>query len=160
MVTVIVNHRVNIASSVNETAAHVYHTLLPAAQSLDLALTGFGRSHTPSGSARGHVYLSEAYERGHGPAPISSTDLGNEAWKVLAGTARGVWASRTEVSADGSVVELDKEEELIMSPFMGTGVSPHPYWLNPGIAKLKSGRTPIRGGIGTSPGTFTDGNFS
>jgi Gly-Xaa carboxypeptidase len=120
-----VNHRVNIASSTEETAEHIYNTLLPAAKSLNLAITGFGESHIPSKTPRGHIFLSEAYEHGHGPAPISPTDLGTEAWKVLAGTARGMWASRPEVSEDGSIMQLDEEDELVMTPYMGTGVSLH-----------------------------------
>ncbi len=123
VVTVMVNHRVNIASSVEETASHVYDTLLPLAKTLNLAISGFGESHTPSSTARGHIHLSEAYEHGHGPAPISPTDLGTEAWKVLAGTSRGMWASRPEVSEDGRVVQLEEEDELVMAPYMGTGVS-------------------------------------
>ena len=122
VVTVIVNHRVNIASSVDETAQHVWDTLLPVAKTYNLAMSGFDQSFTPE-SAAGHIYLSEAYEHGHGPAPISPTDLGKAAWRAFAGTARGVWASRPEVSEDGRVVDLNEEDELIMAPYMSTGVS-------------------------------------
>lgn len=40
----------------------------------------------------------------------------------MAGTARGMWASRKEVSEDGKIVELEAGDDLIMAPFMSTGV--------------------------------------
>lgn len=92
-----------------------------------------GRSFTPKSAHaarnQGHITLSSAFEVGHGPAPISPTDLGSAAWRVLAGTSRGVWASRPAVSKDGSLVHLDEKDELVMSPFMSTGnTDTRRYW--------------------------------
>ena len=111
-------------------------------------MIGFGKSYNPSGNAKGHIYLSEAFEHGHGPAPISPTRLETEAWKVLAGTSRGVWASRPGVSEDGRIVKLDEKDELVMAPYMGTGVSIMYPLQHRAQSVMLLYRTPILEGIG------------
>ncbi|WVQ80719.1 hypothetical protein IAT38_002824 [Cryptococcus sp. DSM 104549] len=131
VVTVISNYRIDISSSVSAVTSRLFHTLLPVAASLSLSLSGFDHSYTPppSTTTRAHVSLSPAFENGLEPAPISPTDLGTPAWKILAGTSRGVWASRKAVSDDGRVVELDEQESLVMAPGMGTGnTDTRRYW--------------------------------
>lgn len=124
VVTTIVNHRIDVSSSVDETTEHVFATLKPVAEKLGLSMEGYGKKYTPAGGkAAGHIALSDAFEDGLDPAPISSTSLDNAAWRVLAGTSRGVWASRPEVSKDGKMVDLPSGEDLIMAPYMSTGVS-------------------------------------
>lgn len=123
MVTTIINHRIGIASKVPDVTSHIYHTLLPIAKQYHLAITGLGFTYTPKDAVKGHIFIDEAYEHGHDPAPISPTDLATPAWRLLAGTSRGVWASRPEVSEDGRVVELKEGGDLVMAPFMSTGVS-------------------------------------
>ena len=116
-----INHRVNIHSSIDDVKQHVVSTLKPVAKEFDLAIAGWG-DYTPKGGVRGTVYLSDAYEIPHGPAPITPTGLDSAAWRVFAGTSRGMWASRAEVSEDGRVMQLEEDDELVMAPFMGTGV--------------------------------------
>ncbi|GFZ45301.1 hypothetical protein JCM24511_03027 [Saitozyma sp. JCM 24511] len=129
VVTVIVNHRINIASTPSDVISHIFNTILPVAKDLGLGISGLGQSYTPKGTLRGHIILGDAFEPAHEPAPISPTDLGTAAWRVLAGTSRGVWASRPEVSKDGKMVDLPEKEELIMAPYMGTGnTDTRRYW--------------------------------
>ena len=117
-----INHRVNIHSSIDDIRQHVVQTLQPVAEEYNLGISGWGAHIHPSGESKGTLYLSDAFEIPHGPAPITPTDLGNAAWRVFAGTSRGMWASREEVSEDGRVVDLSEADELILAPFMGTGV--------------------------------------
>jgi hypothetical protein len=124
VVTTLINHRVNIASSISDVVTHIWETLLPVAKEYNLAMSGLGMSFTPEKGAKGQIYLSQAFEKGHEHAPLTPTDLGTAAWRLVAGTSRGMWASRREVSPDGRLVELKEEDELIMAPYMSTGVSP------------------------------------
>ncbi|ORY31378.1 hypothetical protein BCR39DRAFT_526354 [Naematelia encephala] len=128
VVTTIINHRVDIASQVSDVTKHIYDTILPIADEFHLAITGLGFEYTPKAS-RGHIFIGPAYDEGLGPAPISPTDLDTAAWRWLAGTSRGVWASRPEVSEDGRMIDLKPADELIMSPYMSTGnTDTRRYW--------------------------------
>ncbi|KAK8858509.1 hypothetical protein IAR55_002736 [Kwoniella newhampshirensis] len=131
VVTTIVNYRIDVASTVKELSDRIFSILQPKAEELDLSISGLGHSWSPPSDTfvRGSVSLTPAFEAGLNPAPISPTDLGSPAWRVLAGTSRGVWASRPEVSADGEMVQLEDEEALIMAPFMSTGnTDTRRYW--------------------------------
>lgn len=116
VVTFIVNHRINIP--IAELKKRVFHTLLPVAKEYNLALEGFGFSHSPKHSS-GTVFISGAdFSDELEPSPISSSASDDPAWRLLAGTARGVWASRQ-----------GKKDELIMSPFYGAGnTDTRRYW--------------------------------
>ncbi|KAL7423235.1 hypothetical protein Q5752_002535 [Cryptotrichosporon argae] len=129
VVTTIVNHRLDLASSIAELNARIFDTLLPVAKDLDLALEGYGRSYVPEHKA-GTVYLGGCdFAEDLEPAPISPSSIDSPAWRLLAGTARGTWASRKSVSEDGSVVVLAEDEELIMAPSIMTGnTDTRRYW--------------------------------
>ncbi|WVQ96848.1 hypothetical protein IAU59_003955 [Kwoniella sp. CBS 9459] len=134
VVSFIVNNRIDVASSVSELESQIYSVLLPRAQALNLSISGFGQSWSPSSfgavEARGHVQLDSANGKGGlEPAPITPTGLGVGAWELLAGTSRGVWASRPEVSEDGRIAELGEGEDLTFAPYLGTGnTDTSKYW--------------------------------
>ncbi|ORY30169.1 putative carboxypeptidase s precursor [Naematelia encephala] len=130
VVTVVVNHRIDVASSVEELHEQIFATLLPTVKEYKLSLDGFGRSFTPTEKAAGHVSLTGAFgDNTLNPAPISPTDMGSAAWRLLAGTSRGMWASRPEVSTNGEIVELAVGDDLVMAPFMATGnTDTNRYW--------------------------------
>ena len=121
----VVNHRVNVASNAAELEAQTVHTLLSVAKDYNLSLIDFSGKTVHHGNPTTKVTLENAYGYYTDPAPISPTDASdpNSAWTVMASTARGMWASRPSVSQDGTMVELKQGEDLIMAPFMSTGVS-------------------------------------
>ncbi|ORY35808.1 putative carboxypeptidase s precursor [Naematelia encephala] len=130
-VRAVVNHRVNVASDHAELESRTIHTLLPVASKLNLTLIDFKGKVVHDGNPTSRVILSEAFGYYTDPAPISPTDSTDEdsAYTVMASTARGMWASRRDVSPDGSIVQLDEEDELIMAPFMSTGnTDTRRYW--------------------------------
>ena len=97
----------------------------PVAKEYNLAIAGWeDYNFSPSDKPWGVIHLKDAFEISHGPAPITPTTLETPAWRVFAGTGRGMWASRAEISEDGSMVDLAGDEEMIFAPFMGTGVGP------------------------------------
>ena len=118
------NHRVNVASNHAELEARTVHTLLPVAKAYNLTLIDFSGEPRHHGNPNAKVILTNAYGYYTDPAPISPTDQrdSNSAYTVLASTARGMWASRREVSADGEMVSLAPGDDLVMAPFMSTGV--------------------------------------
>ena len=99
-----------------------FNVLKGLAKEYSLTLTAWDKEYTPEAS-KGQIIVSSAYDPGLDPAPISPTDVSVAGWKLFAGTNRGMWASRPEVSQDGSVVDLPEGEDLVMAPFMSSGVS-------------------------------------
>jgi hypothetical protein len=99
------------------------------AAELDLVIEGYGRRHEPEGKPKGTVHLGDCgFSEDLEPAPISPSDASSLAWRMLAGTSRGVWASRRGVG-DGQIATLAEHEELVMAPFMMTGnTDTRRYW--------------------------------
>lgn len=123
-VKAIVNHRVNVDSNAAELQTQTVHTLMAIIKSYNLTLVDFTGKVHHRGNPTTKVTLENAYGYYTDPAPISPTDATDpdSAWTVMAGTARGMWASRAEVSEDGAIVELEEGKDLVMAPFMSTGV--------------------------------------
>lgn len=130
VVSTFVNYRIDVGSSVAELQQRIFDTLLPTAKEFDLALVGFGRSFKPKHTAVGTVTLdTPAWGEDLEPAPISPTNVESPAWRMLAGTARAIWASRADVSPDGTVANLSSTDDLIMAPYMMTGnTDTRRYW--------------------------------
>jgi Gly-Xaa carboxypeptidase len=130
VVSTFVNYRIDVGSSVAELQQRIFDTLLPTAKEFDLALVGFGRSFKPKHTAVGTVTLdTPAWGEDLEPAPISPTNVESPAWRMLAGTARAIWASRPDVSPDGTVANLSSTDDLIMAPYMMTGnTDTRRYW--------------------------------
>lgn len=123
-VRAVVNHRVDITSDHTKLQAEIIHTLLPVIKTYNLTLIDFEGKTVYTGSPTSKVILDQAFGEYTDPAPLSPTDATDpdSAWTVMAGTARGMWASRSKVSQDGRMVELGPGEDLVMAPFMSTGV--------------------------------------
>ncbi len=126
---------------------------MPVVKACNLTLIDFSGKPAYHGNPDAKVILSNAFGYYTDPAPISPTDATDldSAYTVMASTARGMWASRPEVSEDGEIVELGPGEVLVMAPFMSTGVRV----LLRCLASADSRRTPTRGGTGILPGIST-----
>lgn len=124
-VKAVVNHRVNLDSNAAELEQQTIKTLLPVVKSYNLTLVGFDGKTVFHGAPFSKVILNSAYGYYTDPSPRSPTDASDpkSAYTILASTARGMWASRKAVSADGEIVELESGKDLVMAPFMSTGVS-------------------------------------
>ena len=104
---------------------------MPVAKAFNLTVVGFDGSILAEGIPTSKVILSNAFGYYTDPSPISPTDASDpdSSWTVMAGTARGMWASRTAVSPDGTIVDLEPGKDLVMSPFMSTGnTDTRRYW--------------------------------
>ncbi|WWD03733.1 hypothetical protein V865_001789 [Kwoniella europaea PYCC6329] len=147
-VKAIINHRINVLSDHVELQSRIESLLLPIAETYNLTLNGFDGTTVFSGSPNSKVDLDLAFGYFTDPAPHSPVTLDDPAWNVLAGTSRGVWASRKEVSKDGKIVELDKGKDLVMAPFMSTGNTDTRRYLDltPNIYRYRY--TPMSGGAG------------
>lgn len=78
----------------------------------------------PMMAGAGKVFLAEAFNSSLAPAPISPFTVEHPAWRLLAGTSRGIYASRPNAEE-----ELDAPEELYMAPFYSTGnTDTKRYW--------------------------------
>ncbi|OXH37725.1 Gly-Xaa carboxypeptidase [Cryptococcus neoformans] len=147
-VTAIVNHRVNSLSNHFELQDRTLNLLKPVCEDYNLTLIGFDGETVFDGSPTSKVILDEAFGYYTDPSPHSPVSIEDPAWRVMAGTARGMWASRKEVSEDGKIVELEAGDDLIMAPFMSTGnTDTRRYWdLTPNIYRFRY--TPMAGSGG------------
>ncbi|WWD19722.1 hypothetical protein CI109_104186 [Kwoniella shandongensis] len=147
-VKAVINHRVNVLSNAAELQERTISMLLPIVKQYNLTLIGFDNEVVHSGSPTSKVLLENAYGYYTDPAPHSPVTVEDPSWRVLAGTARGVWASRKEVSEDGKIVELEQGEDLIVAPLMSTGnTDTRRYWdLTRNIYRFRY--TPMKGNAG------------
>ncbi|WVQ75768.1 hypothetical protein IAR50_005399 [Cryptococcus sp. DSM 104548] len=138
-VKAIVNHRVNFLSNHTELQARTIGILKPVCEAYNITLIGFSGETVFSGNPTTRVELDVAFGYYTDPSPHSPVSVEDPAWRVLAGTTRGVWASRAEVSEDGSIVELGPGEDIIMAPLMSTGnTDTRRYWsLTPNIYRYR-----------------------
>ena len=97
---------------------------MPLVKAYNLTLIDFEGKSVHRGNPDAKVTLENSYGPYTDPAPISPTDATDpdSAWTVMQSTARGIWASRRAVSGNGEMVELGSGEDLVMTPFMSTGV--------------------------------------
>ncbi|ORY32180.1 putative carboxypeptidase s precursor [Naematelia encephala] len=121
-----INHRINVESNGAEVEAKLVETLTPLAKTYNLTLTGPDGKDAVTGG-KGRISLSDGGRYGD-PAPISPFDVSDPVWDVLAGTSRGVWASRREISPDGKLLDLEAGKDLVMAPFMSTGNTDTRYY--------------------------------
>ncbi|WVR07608.1 hypothetical protein IAU60_004650 [Kwoniella sp. DSM 27419] len=147
-VKAIINHRVNVLSNHVELQDRIVSILMPVVKSYNLTLVDFDHQTVFEGSPNSKVSLDIAFGYYTDPAPHSPTSLEDPAWRVLAGTTRGVWASRKEVSEDGEIVELAPGKDLVMAPYMSTGNTDTRRYLDltPNIYRYRY--TPMHGGSG------------
>lgn len=140
-VVAIVNHRINLASSVAELQQQITDVITPVASKLNLAVEAFGKEIQPQGHGchfskddhpkAGKVILNVAFNSSLEPAPVSPFTVDSPAWRLLSGTVKGVYATRPGAEeAEGG------NDEIIMAPSISTGVSiyftppPNPFCLN------------------------------
>ncbi|TYJ52125.1 hypothetical protein B9479_007279 [Cryptococcus floricola] len=135
-VSAVVNHRINIASSVAELQSHLIDVLSPIAKKYNLAINAFGKDIQPhgchssasseKGPKAGKIVLAEAFNSALDPAPVSPFTVDSPAWRLLSGTVKGVYATRPEVNGTS---EGEKEKEIYMAPSISTGnTDTKRYW--------------------------------
>ncbi|WVQ72089.1 hypothetical protein IAR50_001634 [Cryptococcus sp. DSM 104548] len=142
-VSAIVNHRINIASSVAELQSHLIDIISPVAAKFNLAIDAFGKDiqtqhrgcHSSSSSSgekgpkAGKIVLAEAFNSSLDPAPVSPFTIESPAWRLLSGTVKGVYATRPGHGVNATVVEEEKEKEIYMAPSISTGnTDTKRYW--------------------------------
>lgn len=112
----VINHRIDVTSSVAEVRQHIYRTLQPVAKKLKLAITGDSPAWdfipaTTANTAKtaGKIVLSDAFDSALEPAPF--TPLEAAPWTLLQGVMRAVW------------------QDLLVAPdVMGGNTDTKSYW--------------------------------
>ncbi|WVO21424.1 uncharacterized protein IAS62_002732 [Cryptococcus decagattii] len=133
-VVAIVNHRINLASSVAELQQQITDVITPVASKLNLAVEAFAKEIQPHGHGchfskddsprAGKVILSVAFNSSLEPAPVSPFTVDSPAWRLLSGTVKGVYATRP-----GAEEAEDGNDEIIMAPSISTGnTDTKRYW--------------------------------
>lgn len=98
-VVAIVNHRINLASSVAELQQQITDVIAPVASKLNLAVEAFGKEiqahghgchfSKDEGPKAGKVILNVAFNSSLDPAPVSPFTVDSPAWRLLSGTVKG-----------------------------------------------------------------------
>ncbi|WVQ95136.1 hypothetical protein IAU59_002230 [Kwoniella sp. CBS 9459] len=133
-VTAIVNHRINVASSVTELQERLVDVLGPVASKLNLQLEAFGKEvqyhgchsdEKSKGPKAGKVILDVAWNSSLEPAPVSPFTVEDPAWRLLSGTVKGVYNTRPEARLNAE----EAKKEIIMAPSISTGnTDTKRYW--------------------------------
>jgi len=111
----VVNHRISVISSVNETKTHVTKLLKPLAKSFNLTYHAFDApSSDKDAPSKGTLTLSD-FNAAHGPAPVTPT-TGKKAapYQLLAGTIKATYKSHRALQAQAS-------HDIVVSPGMPSG---------------------------------------
>ncbi|OCF57639.1 Gly-Xaa carboxypeptidase [Kwoniella mangroviensis CBS 10435] len=124
-VSAVVNHRINIASSVAKLKEHIEAVLAPAATKLNLSIEAFGKKVNLLEGPKAGKVIVDTTKFGLDPAPLSPFTLDDPAWRVFTGTAKGVYATRPEAYIN----EDEAKKEIFTVPALSTGnTDTRQYW--------------------------------
>lgn len=119
VVTAVVDHRVSIESTVDTVQQRMVRTLLPVVKEYKLDFTAWGKTVHEVKESVGKVTLDVAFNGTIETAPVSPFSVETPAWRVLAGTIKGVWSTRLDATGD----------EIYVAPRMSTGnTDTKNYW--------------------------------
>jgi len=120
-VFLVMNHRIDVMSSVVAVQEHVTELVGPIAHGFNLSVDAFGEQFgsIEKGAAFGHLQLSDAWGTGLNPAPVTPT-VGSGPYELLSGTIIG---------ALGSSNRTGYTDKVFVSPGMSTGnTDTRHYW--------------------------------
>ncbi|EGN91720.1 hypothetical protein SERLA73DRAFT_173383 [Serpula lacrymans var. lacrymans S7.3] len=101
----VVNHRISMESSLNETTSRQTDLLRPLASGFNLSYTAFGAFLSePDVPAYGSLNLSYAPGASMDPAPVSPTDGGAAPYDLLSGTIKAAYNSHRDIEGDDNIV--------------------------------------------------------
>ncbi|KIY65075.1 carboxypeptidase S [Cylindrobasidium torrendii FP15055 ss-10] len=120
-VNAVVNHRISILSSVNETRDRDLASIKPVVEGFNLSLTSFGELLTePGAPAKGSVVLSDAFDNALAPAPRTPlTGPESRPYQLLSGTIKSTYNAHRG---------LDDANAISVSPGMSTGNTDTRYY--------------------------------
>jgi Gly-Xaa carboxypeptidase len=124
----IVNHRISVVSSLDEVKAHDTKLLKELAKDFNLTYTAFGSKLTAEGApAKGTLTLSDAFNGGLEPAPVTPSGPDAAPYQLLSGTIKATYNAHR-----GMEPETDA---IIVAPSMMSGnTDTRFYWdLSPHI---------------------------
>lgn len=130
VVTAYINHRISIASSVEQLQERITGVLAPVAKEYNLDFEAFGSNvlvhdddDADKPKAAGKLTIGTAWNSTLNPAPVSPYTAEDPAWRLLAGTTKGVYSTRPSSHHE------KWSNEIHMAPYMTTGnTDTKRYW--------------------------------
>ncbi|KAH8996149.1 hypothetical protein EDB86DRAFT_3157955 [Lactarius hatsudake] len=125
----VVNHRIATQSSVSAVQRRDTDVLKHLANEFNLSFTAFGSDITPNGApSAGKLALTDAWESGLEPAPVTPTDEDSAPWQLLSGTIKATYNSHRG---------LEGGDNIFVSPGVMSGnTDTRYYWkLTPHIVR-------------------------
>ncbi|KAH9167378.1 hypothetical protein EDB89DRAFT_2125443 [Lactarius sanguifluus] len=117
----VVNHRIATQSSVSAVQQRDTDILKHLAKEFNLSFTAFGSDITPNGApTAGKLTLTDAWESGLEPAPVTPTDEDSAPWRLLSGTIKATYNSHRG---------LEGADNIFVSPgIMSGNTDTMSYW--------------------------------
>jgi Gly-Xaa carboxypeptidase len=101
----VVNHRISVLSSVSEVHARDTILLKHLAKTFNLTYSAFGALISEEGaSASGTLTLSEAFQHGLEPAPITPTGADAAPYQLLSGTIKATYNTHRSINDTDSII--------------------------------------------------------
>ncbi|KAI9453418.1 carboxypeptidase S [Lactarius psammicola] len=125
----VVNHRIATQSSVAAVQQRDTDVLKHLAEEFNLTFTAFGLDITPKGTpTAGKLTLTDAWESGLEPAPVTPTDEDSAPWRLLSGTIKATYNAHRG---------LEGADNIFVSPgVLGGNTDTVSYWkLTPHIVR-------------------------
>ncbi len=99
----VVNHRIAQHSGLVDVQAHVKSVILPLAAQCNLTIDAFGYWEPAGDGSGGHVRLSDSWDSGLQPSPVTPTGP-EDPYQILAGTIKATLQSAEGYTARGVIV--------------------------------------------------------
>ncbi|KAI1796621.1 carboxypeptidase S [Ganoderma leucocontextum] len=99
----VVNHRIAQHSGLVDVQAHVKNVILPVAAQFNLTMDAFGYWEPAGDGSGGHVRLSDSWDSGLLPSPVTPTGP-EDPYQILAGTIKATLQSAEGYDTRGVVV--------------------------------------------------------
>ncbi|KAI9453412.1 hypothetical protein BJY52DRAFT_1189633 [Lactarius psammicola] len=125
----VVNHRIATQSSVAAVQQHDTLILKHLAKEFNLSFTSFGSDVTPKGTpTAGKLTLTDAWNTGLEPAPVTPTDEDSAPWRLLSGTIKATYNAHRG---------LEGADNIFVSPGITSGNTDTLYYwkLTPHIVR-------------------------
>jgi len=101
----LVNHRISVLSSLSEVQAHDTYLLKHLAKTFNLTYSAFGTQVSEEGApASGTLTLSDAFQNGLEPAPITPTGPDVAPYQLLSGTIKATYNAHRSIDDPDSII--------------------------------------------------------
>ncbi|GJJ11290.1 hypothetical protein Clacol_005522 [Clathrus columnatus] len=131
-VTAVVNHRIDVASSVDAVKERMFSVLKPVSDEYNLSFNHFGDLFSSESSDSGSVSVFDAFQSALEPAPVSPAGHAKP-WSLLSSTIRAVFE---DVVGNEVSLRPDSALQIVVGPGQTLGNTQYYWKLTPHIFRF------------------------